>query len=182
MLIRDSRRPASRSRRITTGGTPSTSRDRPGSIQRLPRLPGISCHCEHTARPGNRPPHAACRLCLPGCALGRDRRAVHISYLRVVSSPRRERVVDGRLTLGPGQASEFGRWAARRRTDRRRCGQPRCGALFVRVGLGRGGRPSTAGWASARTKLARGSGHLYLMAASSVVLRIWHVRRVPERG
>ena len=78
---------------------------------------------------------------LPGCALGRDRRAVHISYLRVVSSPRRERVVDGRLTLGPGQASEFGRWAARRRADRRRCGQPhrrRCGALFVRVGLGRG--------------------------------------------
>jgi hypothetical protein len=45
----------SRSCRITTAGTPSASRGRPGSIQRLPRFPGISCQCEHTARLGNRP-------------------------------------------------------------------------------------------------------------------------------
>ena len=50
----------SRSCRITTtAGTLSPSRDRPGSIQRLPRFPGISRQCEHTARLGNRPPHVA---------------------------------------------------------------------------------------------------------------------------
>ena len=47
MLIQDSRRRNERPCRITTtAGTPSTSRDRPGSIQRPPRLPGISRQCD----------------------------------------------------------------------------------------------------------------------------------------
>ena len=56
MLIQDSQRRNERPCRITTAGTPSTSRDRPGSIQRPPRLPGISRQCDP---PGNRPPHVA---------------------------------------------------------------------------------------------------------------------------
>ena len=50
MPIQDSQRRNEQTMRITTAGTSSTSRDRPGSIQRLPRCPGIPCQYEHTAR------------------------------------------------------------------------------------------------------------------------------------